>query len=159
MADKLETFYVGAPGAEIRLRIYDKGKEIGKTGKEWFLPLWGRDGPEDIWRVEFQLRREALKDLDIDNLDDLVSALGGIWRYLTEEWFSLRQHDNKRQNRRSLFPWWKEVQQIKKFGLADTIKRKESSETLPSENGTSVTWPVVCHPMRLELGRLTLTRP
>lgn len=130
--DKLETFYVGAPGGHIRLRIYDKGKEIGKSGKEWFLGLWGREGPEDVWRVEFQLRRETLKDLGVDNLDDLLSRLGGIWRYLTEEWFSLRQLDNEKQDRRTLFPWWKVVQEINRFGLADVLKRKESEETLAS---------------------------
>ncbi len=130
--DTLETFYVGAPGAEIRLRIYDKGKEIKKTGKEWFLDLWGRDGPKDVWRFEFQVRREALKAYDVDNLDDLMSKLGSIWGYLTQDWFSLRHLDNKRQDRRTPFPWWKSVQEIQKFGIADILKRREGGDTLPS---------------------------
>jgi hypothetical protein len=132
MGDKLETFYVGAPGAALLLRIYDKGKEITKAGKEWFLDLWGRDGPQDVWRVEFQLRREVLKDHEIDNLDDLMAKLGGLWRYLTNEWFSLRHLDKEKQERRTLFPWWRAVQDINRFGVADLLLPRQGSDVLQS---------------------------
>jgi hypothetical protein len=106
----LETCYFGSASAPIRLRIYDKGKEVLKKGEKlWFADLWGTDDLSDIWRVEFQLRREALKQLGVDHIGDIWRKLGGIWRYLTEDWFSLRLPDNGRQNRREMHPWWREV--------------------------------------------------
>lgn len=48
----LETLYVGAPGSDIRIRIYDKAKEqkVKVKGFKW-------------WRVELQLRGDACKPL------------------------------------------------------------------------------------------------
>lgn len=109
--DILETFYAGQKGASIQMRIYDKGKEIIKDNKQWFLPLWGREGPEGVWRVEFQLLRPALKEWGIESLENLTEKLGGLWRYLTTEWFSLRFPDNSKQERRTVIPWWKAVQE------------------------------------------------
>ena len=108
--DTLETCYFGSASSPIRLRIYDKGKEVFKGGtKLWFADLWNCDDFNNIWRVEFQLRREALKQFHIDTIDHLWDDLGGVWRYLTNEWFSLRLLDNDRTNRRPLHPWWEEV--------------------------------------------------
>lgn len=107
---KMETYYSGAKGAEILLRIYDKGKEIDSSDKDWFLRLWGRGSPVGVWRVEFQLRRPALKKWGIDNMENLTEKLGGLWHYLTNQWFSLRRQDNSRQNRRTVLPWWAAVQ-------------------------------------------------
>jgi hypothetical protein len=107
----LETFYCGSPAAPVRLRIYDKGKEIEKNNKHWFLDLWGVFDAADIWRVEFQLRRPFLHQYRINTLDDLWEKLGDIWAYLTEEWFSLRLPDNAKAERRTIHPWWAAVQE------------------------------------------------
>lgn len=107
----LETFYSGSPGAPVRLRIYDKGKEILKSNKLWFLNLWQTDDPANIWRVEFQLRRTFLHQYRIATLDDLWKKIGDIWEYLTSEWFSLRLSDNDKVERRTLHPWWVAVQE------------------------------------------------
>ena len=129
--NQLETFYAGAPGAQIRMRLYDKGKEINKSGKRWFLQLWGREGPEGIWRVEFQLLRPALKEWGIESLENLTEKLGGLWHYLTTEWFSLRFQDNSKQERRTVLPWWKAVQeQATNFGILKEIVKPEKSTEL-----------------------------
>lgn len=106
----LETYYCGSPAAPVRLRIYDKGKEILLSNKLWFLPLWQTDDPTNIWRVEFQLRRTFLHQYRIDNLNDLWDTIGDIWAYLTTEWFSLRLPDNDKAERRTVHPWWAAVQ-------------------------------------------------
>ena len=90
----LETFYVGSPHAAIRARIYDKAKESIKHHKEWFRNIWKVEKLEDIWRVEFQLRREALKAYGLDTIDALLATLGGMWRDLSVNWFSLRLKDD-----------------------------------------------------------------
>lgn len=128
---QLETYYAGGKGAEIILRIYDKGKEIRSSGKDWFLDLWSRGSPSGVWRVEFQLRRSALKKWGIDSLDDLTEKLGGLWHYLTSKWFSLRLKDNIRQNRRTVLPWWVAVQNMPTgFGELKQIKKPPDHDRL-----------------------------
>lgn len=140
LAGVLETFYSGAPGAPVRLRIYDKSKEIKKSGKLWFGELWGIEEPENVWRIEYQMRRAPLKQFGINSIDDLTEKIGGLWSYLSENWFSLRLQDNDQQNRRSLLPWWADVQeQQKEFGPAIRLRRG-----MGPINPASASW-LVCH--------------
>ncbi|MEM7682847.1 MAG: hypothetical protein AAF288_12895 [Planctomycetota bacterium] len=106
---KLETFYVGKRGAPIQGRIYDKALQMRSAVNSRFLTeLWG--GEEPAWRVEFQLRRSKLRQLEIDSLDDLRKHGAWLWRYLTEDWLTLRLPDNPHTSRRSLHPWWQAIQ-------------------------------------------------
>jgi hypothetical protein len=45
-------------------RLYLKTREIQKTGKQWMIAIWKRGGYRGgpVWRLEFQLRREFLKE-------------------------------------------------------------------------------------------------
>lgn len=109
--DILETYYVASPSAPVRLRIYDKGKEIQAKGtKFWFTDIWKTDDVTDVWRVEFQMRRPFLRQFEINTLEELWDKIGGVWVYLTQEWVSLRLQDNDRTARRSVLPWWENVQ-------------------------------------------------
>jgi len=109
--DDLETCYVGNENSPIQLRIYNKGLEVNKGGtKFWFLDLWQRESTDDIWRIEFQIRRPALKQFGINSLDDLKEKQAGLWLYLTSKWFSLRLMDNEKTERRSIHPLWADVQ-------------------------------------------------
>jgi len=49
--DDVETYYVGDKKSPIQLRMYNKGVEVQQEGgkKLWFLELWQRKSPEDIW--------------------------------------------------------------------------------------------------------------
>ena len=121
----METFYVGSPHANIRARIYDKAKEVLHSHKEWFKDIWKVEKLEDIWRVEYQLRREALKTHGLDTLPALLKALGGMWRDLTTNWYSLRLLDNPNTSRRSVHPFWLVVQACaEKFGPVVDVQRK-----------------------------------
>jgi hypothetical protein len=97
--------YIGGKDSDLLCRIYDKAKEAGTTGKEWFLKLWKLDQLLDIWRIEFQLRRSVLKQFGIDTLEDLIQRSGGVWAELTSSWLSFRLHDNPNTARRSIHPW------------------------------------------------------
>jgi len=134
--DELETNYIGDAKAPIELRIYNKGLEVKKEGtKLWFLDLWQRESSEDIWRMEYQLRRPALKEFGINSLDDLKAKQAGLWRYLTSKWFSLRLPDNEKAERRTIHPFWCAVQEC--FGqnaLGNEIQRIYRQEgTAPVE--------------------------
>jgi len=88
----LETFYAGDKSSPVYLRIYDKGKEVKKKGTEerWLL-LWFIDDAQDVWRIEAQIRRNILKQFSIHTIDDLLKKKAGLWRYVTEDWFSFRR--------------------------------------------------------------------
>lgn len=129
--DTLETFYCGSPKSPVQIRMYDKGKEIGKSDKKWFLNLWGLDSPDNVWRVEFQLRRAFLHQYRINSLSDLWDRIGAIWEYLTGEWFSLRIPDNDKAERRTLHPWWLTVQECRhRLGHLTDAKRTFTSDTV-----------------------------
>lgn len=122
--DDLETYYNGAKAGEIQLRVYDKGRDTIKKNKLWFLDVWNRDSCEGVWRVEYQLRREALKQFGINELHDLEAKLPGVWARLTEDWFSLRLPDNANTTRRSVHPLWAIIQGCaKRFGTVVDVRR------------------------------------
>lgn len=109
--NELQTYYAADTKSPIQLRIYNKGLEVKQSGtKLWFLDLWQRDTTDDIWRMEFQLRRPALKQFGINSIDDLHEKQAGLWGYLTTKWFSLRLPDNSKAERRTIHPFWGAVQ-------------------------------------------------
>lgn len=125
----VETYYVGDKKSPIRLRMYNKGLEVKQAGtKLWFLDLWQRETTENIWRIEFQLRRLALKQFGINSLDDLKEKKAGLWRYLTAKWFSLRLTDNEKAERKTIHPFWCAVQECFQQNTPYTeVKRKYQS--------------------------------
>jgi hypothetical protein len=91
-----ETFQFGKNNL---VRIYDKTRELKmRPQKEWEKTLWKDPNAKHVTRVEFQLRREMLKELEINSLDDLAEKLPDIWAHLTQCWFKLDT------------PWWATVQ-------------------------------------------------
>lgn len=80
-----------AARGSVSCAIYDKTRELKKTGKEWFEEVWlvnGWDEENRVWRVEFRYRREALHELKqgevfwgIENAYDLPARLRDLWVY------------------------------------------------------------------------------
>jgi len=131
----LETFYCGSPGAPLRLRIYDKSKEIIKSNKQWFGAIWNTDDLNNIWRVEFQIRRSVLHQYRIRDLAGLWETIGSVWAYLTTEWFSLRLPDNDKAERRTVHPWWQAVKECGPlFGADNGARRSFDSDEVQTIN-------------------------
>lgn len=87
---KFTGFTIGK-GAEM-LRIYNKTHEINNAKEKAFVKYlsWDRNSEykEDVtvWRIEFQLRREKLKELYsswgvIESLDSLLNSISSLWDY------------------------------------------------------------------------------
>lgn len=120
--NELETYYAADAKSPIQLRIYNKGLEVRRGGvKLWFLDLWKRESTDDIWRIEFQVRRPALKQFGINSLDDLQEKQAGLWGYLTTKWFSLRLPDNDKAERKTVHPFWSAVQECFKNHVPGTV--------------------------------------
>ena len=100
-------------GQPMLARIYHKSLEVRKSGKLWFYEVWGANGWEgvdEVWRVEFQLRRGVLKEVGVSNIHELFENIDGLWAYLTREWLTLRQP--KRETNVSRWPLkrkWMEI--------------------------------------------------
>lgn len=103
-------------------RLYDKTRELKVSRKEWFLDVWRtsknfRDG-EPVWRLEFQMRRPALRKLRLKSSDEIIQGrrplenwldvldLGqGLWRFLAGRWLTVRER-RTRETRQILTPAW-----------------------------------------------------
>lgn len=81
-------------GGVLSCRIYNKTEEIKKSQKYWFKNVWneyGSDNNKTVWRVEFQIRRKALKELNIDKVNDIKENLESVWGYLTQKWLIMKK--------------------------------------------------------------------
>ena len=80
-------------GGDIVARLYDKLLEIEKKSHKFYLhDLWkaaGWDGESQVWRMEFEAKRNALVDLQLPKLSHLLPNQAALWRYLTENWLRL----------------------------------------------------------------------
>ena len=111
------TLYYGR--SPLTLRCYDKLAELDHkmNPRKWqamVLRRWGGEEPVHATRVEFELRREALKQRGIDTIEDLFHKRTAIVEYLTGEWFRYvkkpRGQKEKRKCRWPVHPVWKTVQ-------------------------------------------------
>lgn len=127
--DQLETFYVGQGGGPISLRIYDKIAELAANHgeKNWFFDLWKATPGDRVWRVEYQLRRKALKEFGAKELDDLPMLAPMIWNALTESVVSFRIPGNQNVSRREVHPWWAAVQGVGEM-LGSTLAAERNAK-------------------------------
>jgi hypothetical protein len=96
--------------SDVRLRIYDKVAEIAESSaKVWFFDLWGRK--DDVWRIEWQVRKEVLRRFGIRTVSELVGGQGDVLRYLATEHDTLRvPTEDENRSRWPLNPLWTDLQ-------------------------------------------------
>lgn len=90
--DQVFTGWTIGMGGVIGCRLYNKIKEIIHSGKAWAMNLWlpmGWEPGEDVWRLEFEFKRDFLKERGLGSLDTVLDNLNGLWSYATTEWLRL----------------------------------------------------------------------
>jgi len=112
---------------KLTCRIYDKVAEIEHSSKAWFRDMWakqGWDGESPVTRVEFQARRDFLKSMQIDTVEDLDNQLADLWRYFMA-WVSLRDRSNDSNRRRwPVKEFWRLVcDALPAFGMVTGVMR------------------------------------
>lgn len=131
------TGFTFGKGKTIQGRVYNKSLELKNTDKEdLFLQIWELDknlNEGQVWRVEFQLRKEALNSLDITTIKDLQNASSGLWHYLTKNWLSLRAPSKAKQRTRwPVDPKWNTVIDAARLFSGErpvkVIKRSQATE-------------------------------
>ena len=99
-------------GSMLHVRIYNKQEELKiHPEKQWEMTLWNNPYAQHVTRVEFQIRREKLKCFRVDGTQNLPGQIAGIWKYLTEEWFTLNERNPNGKNRdATASQFWETVQ-------------------------------------------------
>ncbi|MFZ5570928.1 MAG: hypothetical protein ACOZF0_11015 [Thermodesulfobacteriota bacterium] len=91
-------------------RLYDKPLEIKiKKSKEWMYSIWGIKrvpSGKKIIRTEFQLRRQAMNELNIHTIEDLFNHTKNIWGYCTQKWLRFQDNPGKHHTQRKDLDWW-----------------------------------------------------
>ena len=109
---RLTGFSIGRD--KISARLYDKPLEIEQQSKKyWMYRIWGLKSVPNghhIIRVEYQIRRERLKEFGINLISDLDGNLPGLWSFLTHKWLRLVDDTAKHHTHQKLLPFWAIVQ-------------------------------------------------
>jgi hypothetical protein len=76
----------------ILARIYDKQRDVQRTGADYWHAIWGPDYDESrpVHRIEFEIGRTGLREYGIDTPEDALGAAGALWASLTETWLTYR---------------------------------------------------------------------
>ena len=113
---------------KLKLRVYDKRKELTdkkSTAKQDFFNRIWQDTSSPITRVEFQIKRDAIKEFrfgprnenKIQTIYDLLYAQNAIWSYCVNDWarHTATEVDwkNKNHQRTPVSDFWKKVQAVK----------------------------------------------
>ena len=108
---KLSGYSIGK-GA-IVARLYDKPREIRmKSHKDWMYDVWGIESVADdhrIIRVEFQMRRDVLREIGMRTWEDLRSNLPSLWIYCSQMWLHLVDDASLHHTQQHVLPWWQVV--------------------------------------------------
>jgi hypothetical protein len=147
------TGFVFSPGGDFQCRIYDKVAELGRYDLEhekhaiergaWGASGW--DGVSPVWRVEFQLRGEALDEFRNaagvavrDSLEVLVEQLDALWQYATRKWLRLVDlstvEASGRRDRAKVDPRWMALQSVTFAGVSVPAERKRYKRGGPSRD-------------------------
>lgn len=123
-AGRVQTFQFGT--GDTVVRVYDKVAEIEQaSSKIWFHDIWAEPleelgigdrpigtGDINVWRVEFQVRRDRLRNGGINTYSDLTDLAGDLLRDLGYRHTTLRRPigDDRNKGRWPLHPLWEALQ-------------------------------------------------
>jgi len=128
MSGRRCTGYEFSTGAAHSCCIYDKTKEIAVSRKDWMRAVWTRngwDGESQVTRVEFRYKREALRELGVEEAYDFLDHISGLWAYSSLQW--LRHTiptDDTNRGRWQESPFWVAVQTADFFGAGTPAIRE-----------------------------------
>jgi hypothetical protein len=105
-----ETFQFGK--GDIVVRVYNKSREMQKSGKLWLKEVWSKHPDyrpeEDVWRFEVQLRRERLRALGSVSVEDAFRLLQ-VYFVIGLYWVRPRERTEANLSRCEVQGWWEEL--------------------------------------------------
>jgi hypothetical protein len=137
---KVQTFKFGTE--QVVLRVYNKVDEINeKSQKSWLFKLWGIE--QDVWRIEWQVRKDQLRSLGISSFESLNERQGDLLRLLVKEHTTLRiKANDTNRSRWSLHPLWldliEQVNQMQGLGVVRDLNPLDLYDERLTRIGMSV---------------------
>lgn len=118
----------------VMARIYDKTRDVARTGNTWWYEIWGDRKPpgENVTRVEFEFGRNALRSFGIETPEDAFDSLGDLWRYGTHDWLTFRRPtEDATKSRWPIASEWLAVQEagltMPHLGIIRTYAAKDAA--------------------------------
>jgi hypothetical protein len=149
---------------DVRLRVYDK---LLKCMSDFEMLLlmqtrrWG-DIATNAIRVEFEIRREKLKALGVDSINDWWDKRGSITQYLTHDWCRVTdgEVDSRHADRALFHPDWVKVQEAFPVWAGEPLGDLSPLSRLPIQqtNCCNKSPGRLCHITRESGPTLTATR-
>ncbi|MCP4351155.1 MAG: hypothetical protein GY795_37295, partial [Desulfobacterales bacterium] len=130
--------YISFGKGDFMFRCYDKTGELKKDSakSDFFHDIWREDTGHDVehvTRLEFQIRRQVIKDLKIKSAYDLSKKLNAVWAYCVGDgkenkgWcrfldrsMTVSDRKNKNQQRYDTDQLWEIVRNVR-FGEGRTF--------------------------------------
>jgi hypothetical protein len=124
---------------EVSARLYDKTREIIKSGKDYMRPLWAMEGwteSEQVWRMEFQIQREGLPSAMLGPASDALRLSGNLWRYLCDDWLRLAipSASDDTRSRWPTHPLWEDMSRLWDIDPEAPPLTRVSRARLPSDD-------------------------
>ena len=143
---------------DLGLRCYNKSRELSRPGQahkqQVFCQLWGmrRHDEQPVCRVEYQIRREKIKQFRNDDYpngvstpEQVLSALGSFWRYLTGRWAKFMaapvDRKNKNQCHQDISSFWSMVSSLP---WTDVLQVSRSSVVLRKDIDALIKQTIGC---------------
>lgn len=127
-----------AAGGILSSRLYNKTIEMKNNPRPYLEALWreqGWDGVSDVWRLEFQFQRQALRDLGVKSFPDLMASLAGLWQYVTHDWLrhTVPNPSDKTQTRWPASDLWELLQSAQWSGINEVHRINSERSCGPSD--------------------------
>lgn len=125
-------------GSPMSARLYNKLLEITSSNKGYLVSLWneaGWNGETPIWRLEFEMKREILSQLDVQALAVCLDNQSGLWSYATTDWLKLTipSETDTNRSRWPIHPLWAYLSSIDFETAGGTLTREFSAQRVPSD--------------------------
>jgi hypothetical protein len=136
--DQVFTGWTVGMGGIISARLYNKVEEIFYSSKPWVMNLWQKVGwipGETVWRLEFELKRDFLKERGLSGLDSVLDHLNGLWSYATTEWLRLTvpSESDATRTRWPLHPLWVDLASVDWASQKSVLLDRCSNTRTPNE--------------------------
>ncbi len=126
-------------GGVIAARLYDKIFELCKSNKGYLIPLWemgGRQEGDPVWRLEFEFKRDFLKQKGLVTLTEVSANLNGLWSYATTEWLKLTEPnpDDATRARWPIHPLWQALSSVDWETSGGKLQSRFSNARVPNKS-------------------------
>ncbi|MCF6205213.1 MAG: hypothetical protein L3J59_16375 [Methylococcaceae bacterium] len=124
---------------QLMARLYNKTTESKKSNKQFFYDVWSDNGwgyKDQVWRIEFQFKRETLNQLNAIMVEELEEKLSSLWCYATTQWLrlTLPSKQDTARTRWDNHPLWEMLTTVSWQTLPNRGLKRVIKERIPTDD-------------------------